>query len=760
MADVTRPIRNEAFLDLSYLADVIPTFWRVRLPFAMEARKRELDALDGEGLADLYKLLVELRDQEKVLYDRSITAGASAQSALAGESRSRMGLQGTYRSAASREAVEATSQSNQNLRQMRAAADAVVNTRAVPQEELDEIAAATTAARQLWTTTPGDFNTKLANLMATAKANTEALVKGKTGLHAEAIALQIVRDMELVVNPRSGEEKAAFDAAALSIYGTYGITPVRDPETGEMIPPAVKRATDVEMQTSIEQRGETTMFSGSGTAPGAAPGAAQTFTEVPAQPAAQPTAQIVPASPVQVQAAASGTVLTDPQWTAGLPVNAVPVQGADGQVYARLWDGSYILHPRTLFAGNVGALEDFKSGNEPLRASIQSEIDRLRDLQDKARERSDSDQMVPDFLPKAPSRLTEKAGKYGAWYAKLTPDQKRAEDTRRSEFLKTIAPTPRLSPATKAADEVIAESREAVEGDFAAAPTATEAVNAIMARKKAEIDMLSRAYLDTEAAIKQANLDKDDEAAKAARGRWFTAYMEATKDIPPSAQEAFADKLALPPEARKAVGTIIKSRIAPDAATREADADEAIRTEEAERATGAAIDAALKGDLAPDARTQGEKDFAALADKGAAAVARNYAQLASESDKVGGTMREYEAGFSAAAEKAGGDYAKAVEYALPKEPTTSPDKRTYLKLAPKGGKVVGGVWEPNKRPFVGEPGKVLSEDDLVDEGEKDELRAEYDTLMGDDDGESREAYVEIMMEQRKKAKEAKDAAKP
>lgn len=796
MADVTRQIRSEAFLDLTGIQDDLTAFWRVRYPLAVEARRRKLAESSDEELAKYYKMLVDLRDQERGILDRSLTAGMSANRDLSGESRARMGLQGDYVSAAAQRDVEAMKQTGMNDRQKRDQAYEMVVTRLVPQQELDEIAARSAMARQLWTTTTGDFNTKLANLTEAARADTAELVKGKTGMHAEAIALQIVRDLGLIVNPSTGEEKAAFDAAMLSIYGTYGITPILDKDTGEMVPPAVKKATDVEVNTAISEQGATTVYRGPANAPASSPGSdAQTFSESPAP----QRATTVRATPAQAQAASAGTVLTDPEWTTGLPEDAVPVRAPDGQVYARLWDGSYIVHPKTLFAGNIGVVEDFKAGNAPLREAIEDKIKRLEAKQAEAEESGDADQIALDFFPKAASTITAGASKYGAWYAKLSPSQRRAEDIRRSEFLKSIAPTPRLSAATKAADETIAASREAVEGDFAAAPTKTESVLASLADKKDVIALLKEKYHDTESDIKSAGLDKDSTAAKEARGAWFNAYMEATKDIPPEAQEAFADRLGLPPEARAAVGTIIKGRLAPDAATREADADEALRTKETEEAVDADIQRALKGEEGPTARTQGERDFEALAKGGAEVVARNYIQLAKEAEQVGGTLAEHLSGFEGAAnrraaenakkaatmggdvsaniEAMGGDYAKAVEYALPKPAVKTPDKRVYAELAPEGGRVVldsvAKAWDARERPFVGQPGKALPEDALMDEGEKDDLRAEYDTLRADDlpgddadpdtraaFGEEREAYVEIMLEQRRKKKEATNAAKP
>ena len=188
------------------------------------------------------------------------------------------------------------------------------------------------------------------------------------------------------------------------------------------------------------------------------------------------------------------------------------------------------------------------------------------------------------------------------------------------------------------------------------------------------------------------------------------------------------------------------------------DADEAVRMQETERQVTAAIQKALAGDPGPDARTQGERDFATLAEKGAGAVAERYAKLSTSAaggDVVDGRRLE---GFEDAAVEKGGDYAKAVKFGVSDVPVATPDKRMYVKLAPEGGRVVGGAWEPNKRPFVGKPGKEFSEEDLIGEGEKDELRAEYDALVGDDDSEAREAYVESVMEKRKK--ESKNAAKP
>jgi hypothetical protein len=72
--------------------------------------------------------------------------------------------------------------------------------------------------------------------------------------------------------------------------------------------------------------------------------------------------------------------------------------------------------------------------------------------------------------------------------------------------------------------------------------------------------------------------------------------MDATKDLPPEAQDAFADRLSLPPEVRKAVGALISARKAPDAATREMNADEKIRTDVTEENVTAAINEARISD--------------------------------------------------------------------------------------------------------------------------------------------------------------------
>jgi hypothetical protein len=236
MADVTRSVRPEMMLDFGYLEDALFSFWRTRIPLAMEARRRQLEEADGEKLADYYKMLVEMRNQTKVLADRAITAGSSAQTLLGRESAARQGLEGTFRRTAGLETVAKMQEAGKNIRQMREQAKEEYVTGVLTTDERDEIDAAMENAQERFTNTQGNYNERLANAMGAAKAATEKLVKGKSAKHADAIAYAIAQQMQAIVNPGSGDEQIVFDAAMLSIYGAYGISPIRDPETGEMVP--------------------------------------------------------------------------------------------------------------------------------------------------------------------------------------------------------------------------------------------------------------------------------------------------------------------------------------------------------------------------------------------------------------------------------------------------------------------------------------------------------------------------------------------
>lgn len=772
---------REATIDLSRIGDPLLAWFAVRAPLAMAARKRQLEAMDPADLDKLYGYLGESLNREKVLLDRSITAGASATKVAGEESAAAQRLQGTYRSAAASENVTGMRVASAENIQRRDQAFKEKATEFVTNDERDQIQSKMMSARQAFEKTPGDYATKLANARAVLIANTADLVKGKDPKHADAIAYEIARSFETVVNPGDGAERATFQDAMADVWKSYGVVPVYDRETGQMVPRSILDATEAGLQTALAEKGQTVVIRGSGQAPTGMAGAPVQQPPPPAQ-AAPPSR---PLTQPEVEAAATGTVDDSPEAARSLPAGAVAIRGSDGQRYMRFYTGEYALAPDALYAGDIGAVSSQEAKETEYRKLVNDEIARRKALADEARASgADPSKIALDMFDRGPHPLTAVAKSYGERLASMTPEERRAESARLTTFLNRSVPAGKLPAKTQKIDAEIEASRASMEdtenlggASYGAAPLPAEHAATLLREQADTIKALNAAWAETSAGIKAAGLKEDDPAAKEARGRWYAAFMAATNALPGNVQEAVIGKVVVPPDVGAALATMVKARQAPDRATREMDAEEARRAAKAIDDTAAATAKALKGDAGADARTQGEADFEALAARGTQAFGDQVAELRREA-RVSGQPQRYQhlLGVEDAAERKGpewGAMATVEKKGPPKygalvtpNPAANQPGETHADIPLPG-------WEPKRDPPpLNARGLELSPEDLTSETHKDAARAEYDTKVGDDDAEARELYVGLdpadreayvawrVKKKAKKTEEPADAANP
>lgn len=774
---------REATIDLSHLGDPLLAWFAVRAPLAMAKRKRELEAMDPADLDKLYGYLGESLNREKVLLDRSITAGASATKVAGGESASARQLQGVYERAAADRDVTAMRVSSAEKIERNRDAMKVYATGILTTDEKDQIKSTMESARQAFLTTPGPYMEKLANATAAAKSTTSALVKGADPLHAAAIAYDIAQKMELIVAPKTGEEKAAFHDAMLSVYGNYGVTPAKDPVTGELVPMEVVDAAEASRQLSTAEKGQTTIIRGSGQAPTGMAGAPPPGATAP--PSSAPPAPSRPLTQPEVEAAATGTVDDSPEAAQSLPPGAVAIRGTDGKRYMRFYTGEYALAPDALYAGDIGAVSSQEAKETEYRKLVNDEIERRKKLAEEARAKgADPSKIALDMFDRGPHPLTAVAKSYGERLASMTPEERRAESARLTTFLNRSVPAGKLPAKTQKIDAEIEASRASMEdtenlggASYGAAPLPAEHAATLLREQADTIKALNAAWAETSAGIKAAGLKEDDPAAKEARGRWYAAFMAATNALPGNVQEAVIGKVVVPPDVGAALVTMVKARRAPDRATREMDAEEARRAAKAIDDTAAATAKALGGDTGPDARTKGERDFEALSARGTQAFGDQVAELRREA-RVSGQPQRYQhlLGVEAAAERKGpewGAMATVEKKGPPKygalatpNPAANQPGETHADVS-----MLPGQSRRDPPPLKAE-GLELSPEDLTSETHKDAARAEYDTKVGDDDADARELYVGLdpadreayvawrVKKKAKKTEEPADAANP
>ena len=781
MADVSNLLFRESQLEGINFAAPLLDWLSVRIPLAKEARDRRLAAIDPKVRSDYYKYLSDSLKRVQSQGSDVIRSATGTQQNLSSESRGAMALEGAYRSAAASERSAAT----------RAAADLTLekwrqsfqlsNSATIKTDEQDQVRAAAKLAQQAFEAAPGDYATKLANATEQLASSSEALVKSQDTNHGGAIAYAVANELESIAKPANDEERRLLNAAQTSLHQRFGVPILTDPE-GRPVPATLIRARGAEGSTAIAEDGQGSFFIGP-SAPRARPSGGGSQAGVPAPAAAAPTLlpgeapAFVPVSAEQQEAAEAGEVIEDQRAMEGVPEGGTPIAGADGMMYVQLSTGDYIVHPASLYAGNVPVLQQTRRDESGFQQMVIDDLARQREREDEIRAKGE-DRIGLDLFDTRPNDLTVSAQRFNERIRSMSPERRTAETVRITEYLQSIVPKGRTAPADKRIDAGIEASRKGLEetealggASYAAAPLPAETAARRMREARPTIDALNEAWSQMEYEIKSQNLTDKDPAAREARGRWYAAFGEATKGMAPDTQRAMLNELSVSDKVRAALTTMLDAKQAPTATARAMDRAQADSMANLVDDTATAIAGALKGDIAPTARQQGGSEFEALAEGGMQEFANAMARM--RQSAKGAPDRERILGIEDAAEAKGPEWGAASL----SEKVTTPRKDDYTGLAVEptatGGRahVGGGIFKenadmmlssgpeiegatlpPRSHAFVDLPGAVQ---------ERTRLRDEYTKLIGDEDEEARALYVEQGMRKfAKKAKEPADAAQP
>lgn len=641
--DVTRQPRSEQYVSVDLFNPAIQEWLRRRVPRAEAREAAELAATgpkalkaNAEDMNDLYKSLVDLIGKAQHTYDVSVEQ-------LGGANKAEASRESAFRRAAASENVAATTQAGLNARQMRAAAQQIVNSANLQTGEGEKLDQIDGMVAPLWGKS-SDFTTNANNVMAQLGSQIQPIIAtSKNDIHTGAVVRTAIANAKKGVrsgdrvgyNSLSPDEKAAFNAATERMLSSNGIA-FSVGEDGEPQINALTAADDAAAKSSVAQNAQTTVYAGGRVAPQpvttttvtrTAP-AAGAASPAPAATTTAPTATTTAPAITQPAAAPSvpastGNTAADTQQI--LAAGGVPETGDDGMVYFVLPNGARILDP-----AYVAALQQpgIKFGVKMLT----DRMDELRNERAKLLAAQAKGAGIPtvslDLNDRTPHPLQDKFDEAAGRWATMS-EEDRAKGRQRLAALAAqmgASTTPAEAKGKADYDAVVARDTEGGttvgkgSGDTTLAGVTgrlgDEPLPAEAAQQK--VRALNKEWNDTVASLRTRQIAENDPQWAKEVGPIQAKMSEVASSIPDwQGRRTFLEQLPVPTEVRTSIATSVA----------QADLDAKKAREATVAAGNEDLEAGLAATAKDVAKSKGSEDVTAAREKGRAA-APAYAALA------------------------------------------------------------------------------------------------------------------------------------
>lgn len=623
--DVTRQPRSEQYVSIDLFNPAVQEWLRRRVPRASAREAAELAAVgpkalkaNAEDMNDLYKSLVDLIGKAQHTYDVSVEQ-------LGGANKAEASRMAAYRRAAASENVAATTQAGLNARQMRAAAQQIVNSANLQTGEGEKLDQIDSMVAPLWGKT-SDFATDANNAMAQLGSQLRPIIAtSKNDIHTGAVVRTAIANAKkgAKYDALSPEDKAAFNAATERMLSSNGIA-FSVGEDGEPQINALTAADDAAAKSSVAQNAQTTVYAGGGvdrqpvtttTVERAAPEKGDATTTTGAAPSTTPSP-----APGATVPASTGNTAADTQEI--LAAGGVPETGDDGMVYFVLPNGARILDP-----AYVAALQQpgIKFGVKMLT----DRMDELRAERAKLLAAQAKGAGIPtvslDLNDRAPHPLQDKFDEAAGRWATMN-DADRAQGRQRLAALAAqmgVSTTPAEAKGKSDYDKIVARDTEGGttvgkgSGDTTLAGVTgrigDEPLPAEAAQQK--VRTLNKEWNDTVASLRTRKIAETDPQWAKETDPIRAKMSEVASSIPDwQGRRTFLEQLPVPTEVRTSIATSIAQADLDAKKAREAPAE------------NADLEKGLAATAKDVAKSRGSEDVTAAREKGRA-VAPAYAAL-------------------------------------------------------------------------------------------------------------------------------------
>jgi len=256
--DVTRQPRSEAYFSEDFVGPIGMAWLSVRVPLAMEDKKRRLAKQDPKYLEELEKLYTRsLENTELYIKQGSISSNVSTRAAVQASSD----VVG-YKVAGLQAKTAVTVQNIQSAAMLKgvefAQAFQLGTSAMIPTADQKTVDDASGVVNGLWNNSNLPFKERLSSSMSQLQAQAQALgIADKSDAHSQAKVARLVQNFKLNAGydkpDMSREDRKAMDDAITSMYGANGVT-VQSTDAGP-VPTLVIRAIDASRQDAISQHG-------------------------------------------------------------------------------------------------------------------------------------------------------------------------------------------------------------------------------------------------------------------------------------------------------------------------------------------------------------------------------------------------------------------------------------------------------------------------------------------------------------------------